>query len=329
MHSRCILAVVALLSFVTIAPQTAVGQSVIELPIYAVGDFWTYEIILAPLADIVGEEEIAGLSVGGNITITIQALEDAEIEGESVSVYNASHSLDFQVRGSADLTIGEISAGFSVFGSATMEGSLLLRQEGLEPLRAESDTSAILNLTTDISPVPFTAGSVTGTQEVTIKYTHDSWAFPLETGDAGEERFRSTGQGGLQLILLGNTTDFPFSYSLNGTVQYLAQDEEEVTVPAGTFGTLVVNSTLKDEDGQQLGYELAYWSSSAGAPVKRDMFSTGGELITALNLTDHRYQEAERLTILGLDVIYWIPIAAGVAVIVVVLLLIARRSKQT
>ncbi len=172
-----------------------------------------------------------------------------------------------------------------------------------------------------------------GSMEVTIDYVADSWSFPYELGNVGSEEFRATGSSSFQFTF-DNTTESSTDVSANGTMNYEAIREETVTVGAGTFSTLVVNTTVGPGDDDfpvelalAIGPQISYWASAVGAPVKQQMLDTSGEVIVEFNLASYRYQAAARLTILGLDVIYWIPIVAVIAGGVIIVVFLRSRRK--
>ncbi len=331
---RLLTVVIALV--ITVVPsQQALAQEVIDLPTYTAGDFWRYEIRIPDISDLLEEEELipVDLIFHANLTVMIEGVEEVDVNGETRSTYNSSQSLEIQVGGSAEISLGEEVTNVTFTGNVGLNASLYLDQDGLEPLKMQADAGVYLTLGIESFgfdiPAPVEAN---GTAELVLEYTRDTWDFPLEVGNRGEEEFRGTGTAYGEFTLLGETTGNGSSFHSNATVIREVEREETVDVSAGTFRTLVVKTTVQWEDeGAPTtvpGWELVYWSSQAGAPVKREVYNETGGLQAELNLTDHRYQTAERLSILGLDIIYWIPIGIGVAVVVAVLVLLARRARM-
>ncbi len=199
------------------------------------------------------------------------------------------------------------------------------------------NTSLEAELTAEIEDFISLPVSGTGDFEVEFEYGTDTWSFPYELGKEGSEAFQAAGMLHFEFNLLGNITVFSSDVSANGTFIHDAVKEEAVTVGAGTFSTLVVNTTVEPEDSDFppevtliLGSQLTYWASEVGAPVKREILDGSGETLVEFSLTSYRYQAAERLTILGLDVVYWIPIVAVIAGgVVAVLFFRARRKPPT
>ncbi len=200
----------------------------------------------------------------------------------------------------------------------TLDGSVFLTEAGLEMVAAELEFEAEATITTEEGGFEVAIGAdANGTLQAEFEYIEDTWEFPLEVGSQGQEALQVTGSAFVRATVLGNTTDTSTPLEANATFAHEVEGVDTVEVPAGTFDTLVINTTV-EEDAEAVGYMLTYWSSEAGGPVKRDLFAEG-QHVAALNLVEYRYRAAQRLTILGLDAIYWIPIGVGVAVIVAVL----------
>lgn len=334
------LTILFLFVLVAASPMTALAQQVIERPGYATGDFWTYEVVLREIPELNETEDIVlNIAVTGNYTVTIQGLESVDIGGESVMAYNASRVLTFEIDGTVGIPLEDPPIDTSVSGTISVNDKVYMAQDGLEILMVNTSMEIDLELSALDEGVQLTLPLMgSGSTEMTVDYVTDSWSFPYELGNTGSERFRTTGNSHFQFTLFGNTTESSAGVSANGTMIYEAVREETVTVGAGTFSTLVVNTTVEPEDDDlpveialAIGPQLSYWASQVGAPVKQEIRDGSGETVVEFNLISYRYQAAERLTILGLDVIYWIPIVAVIAggVIVVVILRARRKPPAT
>ncbi|MEE9236880.1 MAG: hypothetical protein V3U52_03750 [Thermoplasmata archaeon] len=337
MRSASGLALLVVISILAGSSQTAEGQVIIELPSYSEGDFWTYETLLPSLAVLPDGEGVGiDIELHGNLTIRIEGLEQVDIGGSVREVYNTSQSLDVEARGALAISFGNVTTDATFSGSITLNASIYLDREGLEPLRIVSELKVDLGATVESPGFEVTLPvEANGTLAAMMEYTNDNWTFPLGVGQRGEEEFRMTGEGYVQVAAFGNTSESSESLEANGTLLHHAEGEKSLDVPAGTFGTLVVNSTLELEEGLlplailpgAAGYELAYWSSEVGAPVRREMYNDVGELQAELSLTAYRYQSAEFLTVLGLRIIHWVGIIVAAAVAVAVLVLIMTRQR--
>lgn len=328
MRSASFLVIFAAL-FLTIPAQSALAQEMVEQPVYAPGDFWTYDASSPVIQEVLDElgETAGDVEVNFEFTVRVEGTEDRDIGGSTVTVYNVTYIVEVSASGSGEFTLDSNTTNITLSSTASSEVSAYLDRDGLEILQAQGTFEFVVNATTKDGGGEVTIGfEGNGTLAVTTVYDIDTWSFPLQEGNQGREESRSTGEASFLSEFLGiNETQ---SLSSNVTALYKVEGNTSVTVPSGTFDTLVVNSTFEDEQGVPApGYELAYWSSHAGGPVKMESYDGLGQQVAVFNLTAYRYQATERLTILGLDAIYWIPIGVGSAVLVgVVVWFLTRRG---
>ncbi len=320
---------------VAVSPLTALAQQTIERPTYVAGDSWTYDVVLGELPEFNETEDIVlNVEVSGTYTVTIEGLEEVSIGGTSVMAYNASRVFTLRIVGTVGIPLEDPPIDASVSGNVTVSDTVYMAQAGLEILSADTLLEIDMELSALVEGLPLTLPLMgSGSMEVTIDYVADSWSFPYELGNVGSEEFRATGSSSFQFTF-DNTTESSTDVSANGTMNYEAIREETVTVGAGTFSTLVVNTTVGPGDDDfpvelalAIGPQISYWASAVGAPVKQQMLDTSGEVIVEFNLASYRYQAAARLTILGLDVIYWIPIVAVIAGGVIIVVFLRSRRK--
>lgn len=323
-----------LLVIVAASPMTALAQQVIERPSYAAGDSWTYDVVLREIPELNETEDLVlNVNVTGLYTITIEGLEEVEIGGESVMAYNATRVLEITISGTVEIGSEEFSVDASVSGTVTVNDQLYMAQEGLEILTIDTSLEIDIEMSAIVEDIELTLPVIgSGSTEGTIDYVADSWSFPYELGDEGSEEASTMGSSSFEFTFFGNTTESSGEFSSNSTMMYEAVSEETVTVGAGTFDTLVVETKVGPEDDELpvevalvIGPQLSYWASHVGAPVKQEILDSSGTVIVEFNLTSYRYQAAERLTILGLDVIYWIPIVAVIAGGVIVVVFLRRK----
>lgn len=309
-----------LLLFLAAAVQPGVAQETLELPTYAPGDFWTYDVLFPGLDALLEElDENVTLTVEAELTSTIEGTEARDVGGTSVDVYNASQHAEFAVSGDVDLNLSGFPLSLEFTANITLDGSVYMTTAGLELVAANLAVEAVVVAEGE------TFAEANGTLVAEIEYTQDTWEFPLEVGSSGEEAFDAVGDAFATVTALDETMSLPASFNGSATFVHEVERAESVEVPAGTFDTLVINTTIEEET-EVLGHMLTYWSAQAGGPVKRDVISEG-EIVASLELTDYRYRAAERLSILGLDAVYWIPIGVGAVVVVVVILRLAMRGR--
>ncbi len=333
------LTVLFLLALVTVSPMAALAQQTIERPNYTPGDFWRYEVLLGEIPSFNETEDIVlDIDVTGTYTVTIDGLEELDIDGEATMAYDVSRSFELAVEGVVEIPLEGFPINASVSGNVTVTDSSYMAQEGLEVLTMDTSAELDITLTTEFEGIEASL-SLTGTatSELAFDYVTNTWSFPYELGNEGTQESLATGTTYFQLTFFDNTTQSSEDVSANVTYTHEAVREETVTVGAGTFSTLVVNTTVAPE-GDDLplevslisGSQLSYWSSQVGAPVKQEILDDSGDVILELNLISLKYQVAERLSILGVDIVYWIAIIAVVAgvVVLVVVLRIRRRPPE-
>lgn len=332
MHFVVIMLVFSL--FVVTAP--AGGQASMDRPTYTAGDFWAYDLALLTPIEFPNNTS-AQFTLSGNSTVTIEGSEARTIGGETRSVYNASHALRVSAVASLQGT------GVPLFNNTTftfvlsVNETVYLNPDGLESLERWSafDVGAMVELELGDGKATFPFMVANGTAEFSLNYTADTWDFPLTVGKKGEERFTATGQGFVQFqilnlttLALGPVTSEPAPIVFNGTSSFEVLGEESVTVPVGTFMTLVVESTPVEMGMPANGSTLTYWSSTVGAPVRYTVTNETGDEVVELALTSYRYQVTESLSILGLDVVVAIPILVGIAAVAIILGIVLGRRRR-
>ncbi len=333
MHFVLLLIVVAL--FLVAAP--AGGQASLERPTYTAGDFWAYDLNL-PTEIELPENTTVDIDLTGSSTVTIQGSEMRTIRGEVRSVYQATHALELSAEGSVSIELfGEfINATFTA--TVTADETAYLDTEGLEVW--ERHTEFTLNVSAEMEVAPGVSVSTSieanGTVEMALNYTTNTWGFPLTVGQTGEEGFNATGTSFFRFPVFNITDSLNVTYdsisepiAFNGTTSFEAIREETVTVPAGTFTTVVVASE-PTEAGAMISTNaslVAYWSSAVGAPVRYAVTNETGAVQVEFVLTSYRYQVAE-LSILGLPVAVAIPILVGIAAVAIILAIVLGRRRR-
>ncbi len=328
MHSAVLMLVFAL--FVVTAP--AGGQASMERPIYTAGDFWAYDLKLPSPEIELPDIGIVDIDLTGESRVTIQGSETRTIRGEVRNVYEATHALQLSAEGSVSIDfLGEfINATFTA--TVTADETVYLDTEGLEVW--ERHTEFVLNVSAELEVSPglsvSTSIEANGTVEMAMEYTTNTWGFPLTVGQTGEEGFNVTGTTFFQLTLLGDATSESGEIAFDATSSFEALPEETITVPAGQFSTIVVASTPGTEDTPipVNVSTLAYWSSAVGAPVRYAVTNETGAVQVEFLLTGCRYQVAESLSILGLDIAVAIPLFVGIAVVAIILAIVLGRRRR-
>lgn len=327
MHFAVLLLVFALL--VVSAP--AGGQSNVERPTYATGDFWAYDLNLLTEFEF-PENVTATFDLGGNSTLTIQGSEMRNIRGEVRSVYRATHALEIGAEGSVSIDLFGNVTNATFTATIAADETLYLDTDGLEVW--ERHTEIVLSVSADLEVTPgvsvTTAIDANATIEMAMNYTTNTWGFPITVGQTGVETFNATGTSFFQATLLGNTTSQSSDLAFNATSSFEALREETVTVPAGQFSTVVVAATPGTEETPIPTNisALAYWSGAVGAPVRFAATNETGEEQVEFVLTNYRYQVAESLSILGLDIAVAIPILVGIAVVAIILAVVLGRRRR-
>ncbi|MEE9181112.1 MAG: hypothetical protein V3U33_00890 [candidate division NC10 bacterium] len=327
MHYAVLMLVFAL--FVVTAP--AGGQASMERPTYTAGDFWAYDLVLPTEIDL-PENTTVDIDLTGDSRVTIQGSEMRTIRGEARSVYEATHALEVSAEGSVSIDfLGEfINATFTA--TVTADETAYLDMEGLEVW--ERHTEFVLNVSAQLEVSPgvtvSTSIEANGTVEMAMEYTTNTWGFPLTVGQTGEEGFNATGTSFFQLTFFDNTTSESGEIAFDATSSFEALREETITVPAGQFSTIVVaNTPGPEETPLPVNVStLAYWSSAVGAPVRYAATNETGEVQVEFVLSSYRYQVAESLSILGLDIAIAIPILVGIAAVAIILAIVLSRRRR-
>ncbi len=327
MHFVVIMLVFSL--FVVAAP--AGGQASMERPTYTAGDFWVYDLHLPTEIDL-PENTIIDIDLTGDSTLTVQGTEMRNIRGEVRSVYRATHALELSAEGNVSIDLlGEfINATFTA--TVTADETAYLDTEGLEVW--ERHTEFNLNVSAELEVEPgfsvTTSIEANGTVEMALTYTTNTWGFPLTVGQTGEEGFNATGTTFFQLTFLDNVTSESGEIAFDASSSFEALREETITVPAGQFTTIVVaNSPGAEETPIPVNVStLAYWSSAVGAPVRYAATNETGEVQVEFVLSSYRYQVAESLSILGLDIAVAIPILVGIAAVAIILAIVLGRRRR-
>lgn len=327
MHLVVLLLVIALL--LTTLP--AGGQGTVDRPTYTRGDFWAYDLtLLAPVE--FPNNTSATFTLTGNTSVTIEGSEERTIGGEARTVYNSTGKVRASADGDLSFTFFNETTNATFTASLSVDETVYLDPNGLEALERRTTFAADIELGIDAGggvtvSVTFAAN---GSAELTTDYTFNAWDFPITVGNVGEERFNATGQSFVQLIAGGNTTSSSAPIYLNGTNAYEAVREETVTVPAGTFSTVVVASTPA-QTGMPVtnASVLAYWSGAVGAPVRYAFTNETEVEVAELVLTGHSYQFNSALTILGVDALLLLPILVGIAILAIILAIVLGRRRRT
>ena len=327
MHFALLMLVFSL--FVVTAPAS--GQASMERPTYTAEDFWAYDLNLPTEIDL-PENTTVDINLTGDSRVTIQGSEMRTIRGEVRSVYEATHALQVSAEGTVSLDIfGEfINATFTA--TVTVDETAYLDMEGLEVW--ERLTEFDLNVSAELEVAPgtslLTSIEANGTVEMALNYTTNTWGFPLTVGQTGEEGFNATGTTFFQLTFFGDSTSESGEIAFDATSSFEALREETITVPAGQFSTIVVANTPGTE-GTPVPVNvstLAYWSSAVGAPVRYAATNETGAVQVEFVLTNYRYQVAESLSILGLDIAVAIPLLVGIAVVAIILAIVLGRRRR-
>ena len=335
MHFAILMFVFSL--FVVAAP--AGGQASMERPTYTAGDFWAYDLNLPTEIDL-PENTTVEIDLTGDSRVTIQGSEMRTIRGEVRSVYEATHALQVSAEGSVSIELfGEfINATFTA--TVTADETAYLDTEGLEVW--ERHTEFALNVSAELEVAPgvslSTSIEANGTVEMALNYTTNTWGFPLTVGQTGEEGFNATGTSFFRFPVFNITDPLNVTYdsisapiAFDGTTSFEALREETITVPAGQFTTIVVANTPRTEETPipLNASALAYWSGAVGAPVRYAATNETGEVQVEFVLTSYRYQVAESLSILGLDIAVAIPILVGIAAVAVILVIVLGRRRRS
>lgn len=111
----------------------------------------------------------------------------------------------------------------------------------------------------------------------------------------------------------------------NDTASYSVQADTSVTVPAGTF-----SATPLKEAAPSGSYNLSYWSSTAGGPVREDTVDAFGSTTTSLQLKSYNYQAGGSVggLFLGLPLLAWIAIIAVIVIVVAALVFLRMRKPR-
>ncbi|MFQ6013063.1 MAG: hypothetical protein ACE5LS_05410 [Thermoplasmata archaeon] len=326
MHYVFVFLLVAL--FLVAAP--AGGQASVGLPTYTAGDFWTYDLaLLAPLD--LPENTSAAFTLAGNSTVTIQESEMRSIGGEIRSVFQATHALRASAVGSASIAFFDETTNATFTAVASVDETVYLDTEGLEVWERHTEFTLDASVDLEIGGVTVsTSIEANGTVDLILNYTVNTWNFPLTVGNTGEERVNATGSSFFQLTFLDdvNTSSTPLAF--NATSSFEALSEETIDVPAGSFTTVVVaNTPVAEEPLMPTNVTtLAYWSGAVGAPVRYVVTNETGEAQVELVLTSYRYQAAESISILGLDIAVALPILVGVAAVAIILAVVLGRRRR-
>lgn len=322
MRVRSILPLVLLSLLLLPLSATVQAQDALELPTYAPGDFWTYDLAVPQLLEALEELEDFDLEVEVTLTHTVQGTTEIQVDEDSRQVYEVDSVLTVVIEGSGVFDLFDDPADLTVSGRIYVNSTLYQDVEGLELLQADVEVSGLLFVTTEAEGFQQAFQvELSGTVNLTVAYTADTWVFPLEVDQEGQEAFAVTGTASfLVKIALLEDLETEAEVDETGVFQRRVDRQESVLVPAGTFDTWVVNTTTTpgDPTGPEAGWELAYWSGATGAPVKQEFYDPQGEQVASMNLTSYRYQAAE-LRILGLPPVVFGSILAVVIAAVAVL----------
>lgn len=333
MRSLAPLAVLLALSLVIVS-ASAQTEEALEAPVYAPGDFWEYELDLPESLSL--EEELeTNVTVEASLRWTVQERTELTLNATTHEVYRIEGVLQVDVTGSSEIpSDSESSSTVTVSGTVTANHTVYVAVEGLEVLRIEAEFSGSVTISYgEDSTSSFGATLVViGSANATFSYAEDTWAFPLEEGQQGREAFQVTGDVHAVLDLPAPLEDLVFDEDFDGpgTFERRVEARESVSVPAGTFDTWVVNTTMASDDNATdvgVGFERAYWADAAGAPVQRTFYDDEGQEAARLNLTSYHYAARAGFTILGVEAIVFFPAVAAVAVAAVVAFFLIRRRR--
>lgn len=111
----------------------------------------------------------------------------------------------------------------------------------------------------------------------------------------------------------------------NDTSAYSVQADTSLTVPAGTFTVTPLKESAPDGS-----YNLSYWSSTAGGPVREDTVDVFGTTTTSLALKSYNYQSGTAVggLFLGLPLLAWIAIIAVIVIVVAALVFLRMRKPR-
>ncbi|MDX1534659.1 MAG: hypothetical protein R3291_03465, partial [Thermoplasmata archaeon] len=276
MHFAIVLLVFAL--FLASAP--AGGQSSMERPTYAAGDFWAYDMNV--LTEFEFPENVsATFDLGGNATLTIQGSEMRNIRGDLRSVYRATNVVEIGASGSVSLDFAGNLTNATFSAAITADQTLYLDTEGLEVWEQQAEFAVNVSAELELAPgVTFSLSiEANGTADLALNYTTDTWGFPITVGQTGEEHFNVTASTYFEATFLGNTTSAGSDVAFEAASTFEALREETVTVEAGQFTTVVVSMRPGTEETPlpTNATILAYGSAAAGAPVRYAATNDTGE----------------------------------------------------
>ena len=255
-----------------------------------VGDRWTYRT-----NSTLG----AGLSLGGQATLTVTSVGPATVEGVT---FNA---VRMAVHG-AGTAAGNFSSRFvsgPASGTWVLSGEEVTELDGLKVVSTVLDLEA--NGTLQVPPVPI-AFRLSVQNTSTHRFVSDSWRFPLAVGNTTVVRSE-----------LNFTEDVGFFYGLPSppvrtagrvpwNVSYSLEATVVIDTPAGRFDTYRIRQTFPDASSGVL-----FFAPAAGNYARTESHNGTSE-VARTELVSYRYQALEPSRFMGLTTDQWL--VAGVLV---------------
>ncbi len=257
---------------------TSAASGTLSGPRPTVGDRWTYRT-----NSTLG----AGLSLGGQATLTVTSVGLERVEGVTFNAVRMS------VYG-AGIAAGNFSSRFvsgPASGTWVLSGQEVTELDGFKVVSTVLDLEA--NGTLHIQPVPI-AFRLSVQNTSTHRFIADSWRFPLAWGNSTVVRSE-----------LNFTEDFGFFYGLpsppvrtTGRVAWNVSYSLEATVvidtPAGRFDTYRIRQTFPDGSSTVL-----FYAPAVGNYARTESHNGTSEVARA-ELVSYRYQALESSRFAGL-----------------------------
>lgn len=230
----------------------------------------------------------ANITTNGTLRMDVVGTESVVVNGSSYSSYRVKASVTFAV-GSLSLTI----PADMWFNTATL---------------AIVKITAVLNLSFGNQALTSTL-TVSGNPPQAINWpltSGASWSSSTIVTSANQNS-----NGSMQSSAQSLTTDF------------LAQPDQQVSVPAGTFAAV----PLRETDRVEGSYSVNYWSSQVGNWALVEFYNSTGQKQSTLKLTSYSYQGGGFFSIVfvGLPVSIWLGLLAIVVIGLVAFALLRRK----
>jgi hypothetical protein len=266
---------------------------------YEAGDEWTYDL----------EMTMDTIMLSGSATYSFEGLSKKSVAGYSYDTY--------EMKGHGTMTISGEIEGFSVGGTATLNGIDSIDRENLDVVVSDSNLSMTISTTVNGSPMSM-----------------QFWEHGVNTysppGGVGEEP--ANPKEGVSWTMSRTlhsetmtsedgiiTTD---SASYSETITYTYMGEKSITVPAGTFKCDVI----QEDDGDSI--TTSWYNAKVGAEVK-SVYQSGSSESGTMVLKSFRYTPSSS----GGFPLSMALVSAGfavavVVVVVVIWILLKRRPKS-